>query len=118
MKSCSKCGKIHPYNYKCDVGRTYAGGAERRERSSYAWTKKSKEIRDKAQGLCEVCKDKGIYTYKGLEVHHIVKIKDNPTLLLDNYNLICLCIEHHKEADRNELSIDYLKDIAKRREGT
>lgn len=116
LKACGKCGRIHPYNYKCNTGRTYNGGDERKERSTYAWTKKSKEIREKAQGLCEVCRDEGIYTYKGLEVHHIIKVKDNPSLLLEDSNLICLCVEHHKKADKGMLGQGYLFDLAKARE--
>ena len=42
-KICSECGKMHPYNYKCTVGRVYIGGAERkeRERKKYEMVKKS-----------------------------------------------------------------------------
>ena len=75
FKACSKCGKIHPASFECRKGVTYTGGAERGLRSQYKWTQKSKEIRDRANNLCEVCKDKGIYTYDGLEVHHITKVK-------------------------------------------
>ena len=115
-KACSKCGKIHPANVKCDVGRTYNGGEERKLRASYAWQKKSMEIRDKAQHLCEVCRDNGVYTYKGLEVHHIDKVKDNPDRLLDDMNLVCLCTEHHKEADQGKLTKEYLIKLAEIRE--
>lgn len=115
-KACSKCGKIHPANVKCDKGREYRGGEERKLRASYAWQKKSMEIRDKAQHLCEVCRDQGVYTYKGLEVHHIDKVKDNPDRLLDDMNLVCLCTEHHKEADQGKLTKDYLIKLAEIRE--
>lgn len=115
-KACSRCGKIHDSNYKCNVNRVYQGGEERRLRSTNAWKDKSLEIRNKASYLCEVCRDQGIYTYNNLEVHHIVKVKDNKDLLLDNYNLICLCTEHHKQADNNELDQDYLRKLAERRE--
>lgn len=117
FKSCPKCGRIHPANYKCTKGIVYRSiGEERKQRSTYAWTKKSIEIRKKAHGLCEVCRDKGIYTYKGLEVHHITKLRYDSNKLLDNYNLICLCVEHHKMADNDELDATYLKKLAKKRE--
>ena len=73
-------------------------------------------IREKANYLCEVCRDQGRLTYNDLEVHHIVKIKDDSNKLLDDYNLICLCVEHHKQADAGELDIDYLRRLAKDRE--
>ena len=114
-KACSKCGKIHPANYKCGVKRVYQGGEERRLRSTSAWTKKSKEIRRTAL-FCEVCRDEGVYNYTNLEVHHIDKVKDNSDGLLDNFNLICLCTRHHKEADKGMISKNYLRHLAEKRE--
>lgn len=114
-KSCSKCGKIHNSNYKCNM-RLFIGGDERRLRSQYVWTKKSKEIRHKAQHLCEVCRDRGVYTYRDIEVHHIEKIKDNKSKFLDDENLICLCKEHHKQADQGEIDSNYLIELARKRE--
>ena len=115
-KACSKCGKIHPSNYKCTIGIQYNGGNERKLRSKWAWTEKSREIREDANHLCEVCRDQGIYTYDGLSVHHIVKVKDDESKLLDNYNLICLCEEHHTQADNGEIDKDYLIRLAQQRE--
>lgn len=115
-KSCSKCGKIHPKNYQCNVGRTFTGGDERKLRSQYSWTKKSEEIRERANHLCEVCRDKGIITLNNLEVHHIEKIKDDESRMYDNENLICLCQEHHKQADKGFIDKNYLFELAKKRE--
>ena len=115
-RSCSRCGKIHDTNYKCNVGRIFTGGDERKLRSQYSWTKKSEEIREKANHLCEVCRDQGIYTYNNIEVHHIIKVKDDKSLLLDNMNLVCLCQEHHKMADAHAIDTDYLLTLARKRE--
>lgn len=115
LKSCSKCGKIHPRNYNCNVGRIYSKTDESRLRSRYAWTKKAKQIKEDANGLCEVCKAQGVYTYDGLEVHHIQKLKDNPNGLLEDDNLITLCGYHHKQADAGELDVDYLRRLVKER---
>lgn len=116
-KACSRCGKIHDVNHKCNVNRVYNGGRERELRDTYAWQKKSLEVREKAQYLCEVCRDQGVYTYNDLEVHHIDKVKDEPSKLLDNHNLVCLCVTHHKQADRGEIDKEYLKRLAEAREG-
>lgn len=116
FKSCSKCGKIHDTKYKCNFGRTFTGGEERKLRSQYSWTKKSKEIRERANHLCEVCLDNGQITYNNIEVHHIVKVKDDSSKLLDNENLICLCQEHHKEADEGRIDQSYLIRLAQSRE--
>ena len=116
-KCCSRCGKIHTQGFTCHAGkRIYRGGSERAMRSTYKWTEKSKDIRDKAHYLCEVCKAEGRLTYEGVEVHHITKVKDNTDLLLDDYNLICLCTTHHKQADNGEIDKDFLKDLAHKRE--
>lgn len=115
-KSCSRCGKVHDTKYKCHHNRVYSGGEDRRLRSQYAWAKKSEEIRKRSKYLCEVCKDKGIYTYTGLEVHHIEKLRKNKERFLDNYNLICLCTKHHKKADKGKYNDEYLFSLAKKRE--
>lgn len=116
-KSCSRCGKIHDTKYKCKEGRIKRELTEdARLRNKNAWHIKAEEIKEKANYLCEVCRDNNIYTYNNLETHHIEKLTDKPERLLDDYNLICLCVEHHKEADRNELKKDYLFNLARHRE--
>lgn len=118
LKTCSKCGKIHPRGYKCDaIKRVYPKTDETKLRSTYAWTIKAKQIKNDAMGLCEVCKFQGKITYKGLEVHHITKLKDNPDGLLDDNNLICLCSEHHKQADNGEIDAEFLRALVKVRQG-
>ena len=114
-KSCSRCGKIHDTRFKC-YSNISQNRQERKLRSQYAWTKKSEEIRERANHLCEVCKDRGAITYENIEVHHIVKVKDDSSKLLDDYNLICLCQEHHKQADKGQIDVDYLHDLVKKRE--
>jgi len=66
--------------------------------------------------LCEICKDRGVYVYEGLEVHHIVKVKENGEGLLDDRNLLCLCVECHKKADRGEIDTEYQRELARKRE--
>lgn len=118
LKACSRCGKIHPQGYRCKVGikRTYERGEPSKLRNSKAWRDKSIEVREKAQGLCEVCKDMGIYNYRGIEVHHIDPLSNEPSKLLDNANLIALCTYHHKQAEKGELDKDYLHELANKRE--
>ena len=118
-KACGRCGRIHDAKYQCpkkiDFSR-YGDLEERKLRNTKAWADKSQEIRSRAQYLCEVCRDKGIYTYDRLEVHHITKLRQDKDGLLDNANLVCLCSLHHKQADRGELDEEYLRALAARRE--
>ena len=115
-KSCSRCGKVHDYNYKCNKGKVYKQNDIDRLRSTTRWTNKSIEIRERSNYLCSVCLDEGIYNYKDVEVHHIIKLQDDPDKLLDNENIICLCKYHHKLADNNKLDKDYLLKLARDRE--
>ena len=115
LKSCSKCGKIHSPYFQC-TPKSYEGGSERKLRSTYKWTQKSKHVRDDANYLCEYCRDHGIIEYRNIEVHHIDKLKDaGAGALLDDANLICLCQEHHKQADAGDIPKEVLREIACRR---
>ena len=114
-KACSRCGKVHNYNYKCNKGKIYKHNDIDKLRSTKRWTNKSIEIREASNYLCSVCLDKGILNYEDIEVHHIEKLQDNPDLLLENENLICLCKKHHKEADKGKLDKDYLIYLANKR---
>lgn len=119
FKVCSRCQRIHPYNQPCTCSKykkDYKGGDERKLRAKNAWKEKSLEIRQKADNLCEVCRDNGRYIYQGLSVHHINKVKDAPELFLNNENLICLCEACHKKADKGELEKGYLERLALERE--
>lgn len=116
LKSCSRCGKIHDINKQCPKIVIYRGGQERELRNKFSWQTKRQEIKEKANYLCEVCRDEGVITYDNLEVHHIRKLKDRPDLLLDNMNLVCLCSRHHKDADEGIIRSDYLMRLAKERE--
>lgn len=78
----------------------------------------SKIVREDSQYLCEVCRSYGVYNYENLEVHHIVKVKDDPSGLLDRDNLICLCRMHHKMADNGEIGVNYLRKLAKNRQNS
>lgn len=115
FKACSRCGKIHDTSYKCRVGVKKYSYKESVLRNTYDWHQKSEQIRKDSRYLCAICEDKGIFNTNNLEVHHIIKLKDNPELLLEDSNLICLCRAHHKQADRGNFSVEYLRELVKKR---
>ena len=118
-KACPRCGRIHEYSFKCFrniTPRSYQDTEENRLRSKSAWKKKRSEINEKSYYLCEVCKDRGDYTPKEVEVHHIKKLREDHDLLLENENLITLCKLHHREADRGYLEKSYLLELVKKRD--
>ena len=115
LKACSKCGRIHAPSFQC-TPKNYKGGNERKLRSTYKWTKKSLQVRNDANYLCEYCRSKfGVIEYRNVEVHHITKINRGADQLLEDENLICLCQEHHKMADAGLIPQEELRDIANRR---
>lgn len=118
LKACSRCGRIHDFNYVCNVGRgrRYSNTDENKLRSKRAWQLKREDIKVRAFNLCEVCKDEGVYTYDYLSIHHVKKLRDDPSGLLDDNNLICLCGLHHRQADAGEISVEYLQELITKRD--
>lgn len=116
LKACARCGRIHPKNMTCRKNIISNEGEEKALRNTYKWAAKSQEIRERANYLCEVCKDNNEFVYEKLEVHHIEKLRDNKDLLLDNFNLICLCKLCHTKADKGLIDKEYLKQLAYARE--
>ena len=117
LRSCTKCGRIHDINFKCNGGGRLPQTAEQALRRRTSWTNKSLEIRERSKYLCAVCLDKGeARADDDIEVHHIRKLRDYPEGLLEDDNLVCLCTLHHKQADNGILSADYLKQLAQKRD--
>lgn len=88
-------------------------------RNRNKWHEKSREIRERSLYLCSVCQDRGeARADDDIEVHHITKLRDDPSGLLDDDNLVALCVFHHKQADRGELSVDYLRQLAQKRDSS
>lgn len=118
-RACSKCGRIHAFNYKCNNGikKDYSkyDYEESRLRNTYKWHKKAEQIKKDSNYLCSVCIENKTYNYNDLEVHHIIKIKDDKSKLLDDNNLICLCEKHHKLADAGMIDEEYLFSLVKKR---
>ena len=61
--------------------------------------------------MCQYCLKQGRYTFNGLSVHHITPINEAYDKRLDDDNLITLCDEHHKAAERGEISKKELYEI-------
>lgn len=70
---------------------------------SRTWQKKRNEIVNRDNNECERCKGKGKYS-KAECVHHIVPVKENPYLALEESNLISLCNDCHNLEHPEKLS--------------
>ncbi len=66
--------------------------------NSKAWIELKEYVLSKQNYLCQDCLEKGIITTSNLEVHHIIPIKENFNLSLDEDNLRVLCRSCHKKA--------------------
>lgn len=112
LVSCSSCGKIHEATYICDKKK--ANMKRNRDRykeklkgtkdirSTGRWKRKANDIKVRDLGLCQMCKhnmdmlsDMRLFNAINVQVHHIIKIKDNPDLAFEDSNLITLCRYHH-----------------------
>jgi 5-methylcytosine-specific restriction endonuclease McrA len=80
----------------------------------WVWDELSRRFRAE-QPLCELCLTSGKVT-AAASVHHIDKIEDAPERRLVRANLIALCRECHKLADRNHETNQRCRTIAEARE--
>lgn len=58
------------------------------------WAKCRKEVLDRDNNECQHCKREG-KVGRADAVHHMVHLRDDPSLALDPDNLITLCKYHH-----------------------
>lgn len=69
--------------------------------SSRKWKKTRDQVIIRDQGICVLCFLKyGRIFSKSLEVHHIVKRIDDPSLMYDLDNLVTVCRECHEELEK------------------
>lgn len=130
LRSCKWCGRIHDVSYDCGrkpiKKRVAAETAAESFRRTNAWKCMSLAVRERDQGLCQVCL-RGAYlsqralTYDNLSVHHIIPVAEDRGRALDGGNLITLCGLHHELAEsgyipREELLRMAAEAEAKRRE--
>lgn len=120
--SCSYCGIVlRGHNCPHKKYKKKEDTQANKFRNTQAWIKKSNEIKTNAKYLCEVCMDDKYNTinqfnFKGLETHHIEPLCENYERRLDNNNLIVLCQQHHKMAERGDIPRKYLFKLAEKRE--
>ena len=121
LRSCKYCGRVHDDRALCEPKiaaleraakiksaqrntKSHPDTREARFRSTQDWTKRSVQVRERDHYLCLCCaaglrgttrryndgSDSG-----GLEVHHIIPIKEDDSLRLDESNLLTVCRYHH-----------------------
>ena len=116
QRTCSVCGKIHDFNKVCRRRAIKKSTDANIFRRTYKWKEKSKYIKQRDNYLCQIClinkyNTEYRYSYKELEVHHIIPIEEDYSKKLDNNNLITLCRYHHEMAEKGLISREELKEI-------
>ena len=106
MKCTAKKGYYREKNSRYEKDKDYIKFIK-----SKKWHEKSQQIKLLDSYCCLMCKALGLISPKYLEVHHIIKVRDNASLKLDNSNLITLCIAHHKMADANKIQASELYSL-------
>ena len=120
LKTCTYCRKIHGKEINCTAKRGYYRDKNTRYEKdkdyikfikSKQWNNKSQEIKLLDAYCCLMCKSLDLISPKYLEVHHIIKYRNDASLKLDNSNLITLCVNHHKQADANKITSSELHSL-------
>ena len=106
QKTCVVCGKIHDFNKICRRPKSKKKSEANTFRKTNKWTEKSRSIRQR-----DKYETKYRYTYKDLEVHHIIPIEEDYSKRLDSENLITLCRYHHEMAESGEIPREELLEI-------
>lgn len=119
LKSCKYCGRIHKKDFACPMkpkSNKYKTSEADKFRWTKAWQRKREEVKRRDKFLCQICIRKLYntikkYNYSDLEVHHIVSIKEDYELKLEDSNLITVCEYHHELAEQGTISKDELLAI-------
>lgn len=124
LKSCKYCGRIHRKEFTCPMKpqkNRYKKSEADDFRGTGSWKKKRDNIKGRDKYLCQICIRKLYntikkYNYSDLEVHHIVPIKEDYSLRLEDTNLITICKYHHELAEQGTIPREELLAIAKQQE--
>ncbi len=91
--------------YKFDPMDILRPGGDLRFYQSTLWRHKRAEVLKRDRYECTRCAELGRYS-KAQCVHHIIHLKNNPTLALQDMNLTSLCNECHNAVHPEKFSHD------------
>ena len=118
-RACPYCGKIHDRKEHCENApkpKQARGSREDIFRWSYDWKCKREYVLRRDKYLCVACLNRlpgtvVVLNNVDLSVHHILSLKTNWDMRLDDNNLITLCRKHHEMAEKCLISADDLLRI-------
>lgn len=106
---CPICGTVHEGH--CRTASERNSKADK-FRNTQLWKRTAKAILERDFNCCRVCLLNGIFTNRGLSVHHIVPLSEDYKRRLDEGNLITLCRLHHEQAEHGRISRKVLFELA------
>lgn len=113
LRSCSRCGKIHKPGC-CTVAKPSAAERtpEQKFRSSADWQRVAEAVRERDLNMCVACRHKqpAVFVTQSLEVHHIIPLRVDWSLRLEEDNCATLCIPCHKLAEQGIITAQQLRD--------
>lgn len=95
---CEECSKKLRKDYKKNSSKNIEL-VESTTKSS-RWKKLRKQIILRDKCCCRLCMKRGYVEFRKLEVHHIVKRVDDPSLIYEPSNLVTLCRTCHEEMEK------------------
>lgn len=114
LRSCPRCGRIHDPRRKCTApGRPRSSRADA-FRNTAEWQRARNRVRDLDHNMCVLCRYRGSVTIEGLGVHHIVPLGEDYSLRTDEDNLATLCAACHEEAERGDVSREFMRSLLER----
>lgn len=108
LKSCKYCGRVHSGGCTSKPKRIKESNDHTKLRTCRKWDKVRKRVNERDHYMCRVCFARGAINTVGLETHHIIPLVDDADLAYEDDNLITLCVEHHKAADRGLIAREEL----------
>ena len=111
---CKRCRRLIEYgNSFCNECKPIVGREKRDNRSNMTkeadkfvntsmWRSIRKEIILRDKGVCRLCMLRGFIWNKSLQVHHIYKRCDYPSMAYERGNLVTLCRNCHEEVEKLE----------------
>lgn len=117
MRACPYCNGIHPIGYVCPKKPLRKKNNDIAVfRGTIQWKRKREYIRNRDGYMCRLCaigyRCKPIKYNPNVSVHHIDSLAEAWEKRFDDDNLICLCSDHHKQAENGEIDKELLKKLA------
>jgi len=104
---CTRCSQIVNHKHQCKkkVAQKNMSAQETKENKfyrSYQWKQLRNQKKNDIGYQCEICRYLGKIGYSD-NIHHVKTIREYWVNRLEYENLLGVCIEHHRDIEKNKL---------------